>query len=54
MPTLLRINGFRVVIYRFTATQEDAANAVLALAAGQMDEQGYAAFLTANVASERV
>ena len=40
----LELNGFR-----FTATQEDAANAVLALAAGQMDEQGYAAFLTANV-----
>lgn len=45
----LELNG-----YRFTAAQEDAANAVLALAAGQMDELGYAAFLTANVASERV
>lgn len=41
----LELNG-----YRFTATQEEAANAVLALAAGRMDEQGYAAFLTANVA----
>lgn len=41
----LELNG-----YRFTASQEDAANAVLALAAGQMDEQGYAAFLAANVA----
>ena len=45
----LELNG-----YRFTAAQEDAANAVLALAAGQMDEQGYASFLTANVASVRV
>ncbi|MBF0852356.1 type II toxin-antitoxin system death-on-curing family toxin [Gluconobacter sp. R75690] len=45
----LELNG-----YRFTAAQEDAANAVLALAAGQMDELGYAAFLTANVAFERV
>lgn len=41
----LELNG-----YRFTARQEDAANAVLALAAGHMDEQGYAAFLAANVA----
>ena len=40
----LELNG-----YRFTATQEDAANAVLALAAGQIDEQGYATFLAANV-----
>lgn len=36
----LELNG-----YVFTAAQEDAANAVLALASGQMDEQGYAAFL---------
>ena len=36
--------------YRFTAMQEDAANAVLALAAGQMNEKGYAAFLMANTA----
>ncbi len=35
---------------RFAASQEDAANAVLALAAGQMDEEGYAAFLSANLA----
>lgn len=41
----LELNG-----YRFTATQEDAANAVLALAAGPMDERGYAAFLAANAA----
>lgn len=40
----LELNGFH-----FTATQEDAANAVLALAAGRMDEQGYAIFLAANI-----
>lgn len=45
----LELNG-----YRFTAIQEDAANAILALAAGQMDEQGYAMFLAANVTAERV
>jgi death-on-curing protein len=41
----LELNG-----YRFAATQEDAANAVLALATGQMDEQSYAAFLAVNAA----
>ncbi len=40
----LELNG-----YAFTASQEDAANAVLALASGGMDENGYAAFLAANV-----
>lgn len=40
----LELNG-----YHFTATQEDAANAVLALAAGEVDDRGYAAFLAANV-----
>ncbi|WP_435008625.1 type II toxin-antitoxin system death-on-curing family toxin [Tundrisphaera lichenicola] len=40
----LELNG-----YRFTATQEDAANAVLALASGEVDDRGYAAFLAANV-----
>lgn len=45
----LELNG-----YRFTAAQEDAANVVLTQAAGQMDELGYASFLTANVISERV
>ncbi len=39
----LELNG-----YSFTASEEDAANAVLALAAGEIDEQGYAAFLKAN------
>lgn len=41
----LELNG-----YRFTASQEDAANAVLALAAGEIDADGYAAFLRANAA----
>jgi death-on-curing protein len=42
----LELNGFA-----FTASQEDAANAVLALAAGEMSEQDYAAFLRANAAA---
>ena len=36
----LELNGFA-----FTATQENAANAVLALAEGSWDEKTYAAFL---------
>ena len=39
----LELNG-----YRFTANEEDAAQAVLGLAAGTLDEQGYAAFLREN------
>ena len=39
-----KINGFR-----FTANEEDAANAVIALAAGGIDEDGYDAFPHANV-----
>ncbi len=39
----LELNG-----YRFTASEEDTAQAVLGLAAGTLDEQGYAAFLRAN------
>ena len=39
----LELNG-----YRFTASEEDAAQAVLGLAASTLDEQGYAAFLRAN------
>jgi death-on-curing protein len=42
----LELNG-----YVFTASQEDAANAVLSLAAGQTDEYSYADFLRANVAA---
>jgi death-on-curing protein len=39
----LELNG-----YRFTASEEDAAQAVLGLAAGILEEQGYAAFLRVN------
>jgi death on curing protein len=44
----LELNG-----YRFTATEEDAAQAVLNLAAGTLDENGYTAFLRANVTRGR-
>jgi death on curing protein len=43
----LELNG-----YRFTATETAAAEAVLALAAGNLDEAGYASFLRENVAHE--
>lgn len=39
----LELNG-----YRFSANEADAAQAVFALAAGTLDEAGYAAFLRAN------
>ncbi len=39
----LELNGAR-----FTASEEEAAQAVLALASGALDETGYAAFLAAN------
>jgi death on curing protein len=41
----LELNG-----YRFTASEEDAAKSVLELAAGDLDETGYSAFLRDNVA----
>jgi len=41
----LELNGLR-----FTASEADAANAVLALASGGIDEGGYAAFLRSNTA----
>jgi death-on-curing protein len=44
----LEVNG-----YRFTASEEDAAHAVLELAAGELDEAGYSAFLRANVARDK-
>lgn len=44
----LELNG-----YRFSASEEDAAQAVLSLAAGTLDEAGYAAFLRANVKRAR-
>lgn len=43
----LELNG-----YRFTASEEDAAQAVLDLASGSLDEAGYAAFLRANTRTE--
>ncbi|MGC2028715.1 MAG: type II toxin-antitoxin system death-on-curing family toxin [Steroidobacteraceae bacterium] len=39
----LELNG-----YRFTASEEAAAQAVLELAAGRMDERGFCEFLRAN------
>ena len=44
----LELNGFR-----FQATEEAAARAVLGLAAGEIDEAGYLDFLRANVAPDR-
>lgn len=44
----LEING-----YRFNATEEDATQAVLELAAGALDETGFAAWLKANTAIKR-
>ena len=43
----LELNGFR-----FTATESAAADAVLALAAGSLDEAGYTRFLRENVTHE--
>jgi death on curing protein len=40
----LELNG-----HRLRASEQDAARAVLELAAGNLDEQGYSAFLRANV-----
>jgi death-on-curing protein len=40
----LELNG-----YQFMASEEDAANAVLSLAAGSVEEVAYAGFLRANV-----
>ena len=40
----LELNG-----YRFTAAEESAAQAVLELAAGTLDEAGFSAFLRSNV-----
>ena len=39
--------------YRFTASEEDAARAVLSLAAGDLDEAGFSAFLRANVTRQK-
>ena len=39
--------------YRFTASEEGAAQAVLELAAGHLEEAGYSAFLRAHVARSK-
>jgi death-on-curing protein len=44
----LELNG-----YRFTATEEDAAQAVLNLAAGTLEEADYSGFLRGNVARRK-
>ena len=44
----LELNG-----YRFKASEESAAQAVMELAAGTMDEVGYIAFLRAHVVRSR-
>lgn len=44
----LELNG-----YRFTAAEEDAAQAVLALAAGTLDESAFADWMRANVTRRR-
>jgi death-on-curing protein len=44
----LELNG-----YRFTASEEDAAQAVLGLASGTLDETGYSSFLRANVTRQK-
>ena len=44
----LELNGFR-----FTASEADAAKAVLDLAAGKLDETSYGTFLRTNVTREK-
>jgi death on curing protein len=44
----LELNGFR-----FVASEEAAAEAVIALAAGEFDEDGYAKFLSENTKRSR-
>ena len=44
----LELNG-----YRFVASEEDAAQAVLQLAAGSIDEADYSSFLRSNVVRRR-
>jgi death-on-curing protein len=38
--------------YRFAASEEDAAQAILKLASGMLDEAGYTTFLRANIKME--
>jgi death on curing protein len=44
----LELNG-----YRFAASEEEAARAVLELASGHLNEEGYTAFLRANSSSRK-
>ena len=44
----LELNG-----YRFAASEHEAAQAVLGLASGDLDEVGYTAFLRANSSAEK-
>ena len=44
----LELNG-----YRFAASEQEAAQAVLGLASGDLDEVGYTAFLRANSSAEK-
>jgi death-on-curing protein len=44
----LELNGFE-----FTASEEDATQAVTSLAAGSLDEAGYGAWLRENVRRKR-
>ena len=44
----LELNG-----YRFTAGEGDAAQAVVAVAAGELDEAGYSAFLRSNCVRQK-
>ena len=44
----LELNG-----YRFAASEQEAAQAVLELASGDLDEVGYTAFLRANSSPEK-
>ena len=44
----LELNG-----YRFSASEEDAAQVVLELASGNLDEAGYIAFLRAHASLEK-
>lgn len=44
----LEING-----YRFKASEDEAAQAVIDLAAGRLDEKGYAQFLRTNAVRKR-
>jgi death-on-curing protein len=44
----LEING-----YRFNASEDQAAQAIISLASGELDERGYAQFLKNNVVRKR-